>query len=142
MGPLAITLLMAASFAAFAWLTARKLRVVAALQPEVRWDAPLARLSSVLVDGLLQRHMIRGEWRPGVMHTVIFLGFLTLLLRKLQLIAIGYDASYAFTGTLGGAFAAAKDAGLGSLRVSASDPRALEYKPIIKGIGGRVAPPY
>jgi Fe-S oxidoreductase len=109
MGPLAITLLMAASFAAFAWLTARKLRVVAALQPEVRWDAPLARLSSVLVDGLLQRRMIRGEWRPGLMHTVIFLGFLTLLLRKLQLIAIGYDASHAFTGTLGGAFAAAKD---------------------------------
>jgi len=109
MGPLAITLLLTASVAVFAWLTARKLRLVAALQPEVRWDAPFARLCSVLVDGLLQRRMIRGEWRPGLMHTVIFLGFLTLLLRKLQLIVIGYDASHAFTGTLGGAFAAAKD---------------------------------
>ena len=34
--------------------------------------------------------MVRREWRPGVMHAVIFLGFMSLLLRKLQLIAIGY----------------------------------------------------
>jgi Fe-S oxidoreductase len=109
MSPLGITTLMLAAFAGFAWLTARKLRLVASLQPEIRWDHARARLRSVLLNGLLQQRMIRREWKPGVMHTVIFLGFLSLLLRKLQLLAIGYDETFAVTGIAGGVFAAFKD---------------------------------
>ena len=109
MGPLGITLLLLASFTAFTGLALRKLRIVASLQPEPRWDQPAARLRTVLLDGLLQRRMIRREWKPGLMHTVIFLGFLSLLLRKLQLIAIGYDEGFAVTGLAGGLFAAFKD---------------------------------
>jgi Fe-S oxidoreductase len=109
MGPLGITLLLLASFTAFTLLALRKLRIVASLQPEPRWDQPAARLRTVLLDGLLQRRMIRREWKPGLMHTVIFLGFLSLLLRKLQLIAIGYDEGFAVTGLAGGIFAAFKD---------------------------------
>jgi len=99
-------LLALAGFSALAW---RKLQIVVALQPEVRWDAPWQRLRSVLVNGLLQRRMLRREWRPGLMHTVIFLGFLSLLLRKLQLIAIGYDERFVFPDAFGGPFAAFKD---------------------------------
>ena len=80
------------------------------LAPEVRWDHPGARLKSVLVNGLLQSRMVRGEWRPGLMHAAIFAGFLALLARKLQLFAIGYDEAVAFPGLVGGAFAAFKDA--------------------------------
>ena len=40
--------------------------------------------------------MVRREWRPGVMHAVIFIGFLSLLLRKLQLNAIGFDENASF----------------------------------------------
>ena len=79
------------------------------LQPEVRWDHPGARLKSVLVNGFLQSRMLRGEWRPGLMHAAIFLGFMALLLRKVQLVAIGYDESAAFPGLAGGLFAAFKD---------------------------------
>ena len=43
MGPLPITVLMLVAFAAFGWLAARKLLLVARLQPEVRWDHPGAR---------------------------------------------------------------------------------------------------
>jgi Fe-S oxidoreductase len=107
--PLGITALLLVAFAAFAWLAVRKLRIVACLQPEVRWDHPGARLRSVLVNGLLQQRMIRGEWKPGIMHTVIFLGFVSLLLRKLQLLAIGYNETFAVTGVAGGLFAAFKD---------------------------------
>ena len=110
MGPGAITsllLLATAGFAALAW---RKLRIVNALQPENRFDAPLARLRSVALDGLLQRRMVKREWRPGVMHAVLFLGFLSLLLRKLQLLAIGYDELASFPAWFAGAFAAFKDA--------------------------------
>ena len=109
MSPVGISLLMLLAFGGFGALAWRKLGIVAALQPEPRWDAPGQRLKSVLVNGLLQRRMVKREWRPGLMHTVIFLGFLSLLLRKLQLIAIGYDEAFVFPDTFGGPFAAFKD---------------------------------
>jgi Fe-S oxidoreductase len=109
MSPIGITLLMLVSLCAFTTLAARKLGIVVRLQPEVRWDDPAARLRSVVTNGLLQQRMIRREWKPGIMHTVIFLGFVSLLVRKLQLLVIGFDETYAFSGTLGGLFATWKD---------------------------------
>jgi hypothetical protein len=53
--------------------------------------------------------MIRGERKPGIMHAVIFGGFLALLARKLQLIGIGYDPAFAYPGALGAAFTFGKD---------------------------------
>ena len=98
------------AFAGFGWLAWRKLAIVVALQPEARLDQPWQRLRSVLVNGLLQNRMVRREWRPGLMHAVLFLGFMSLLLRKLQLIAIGYRESASFPDAFGGPFAAFKDA--------------------------------
>jgi Fe-S oxidoreductase len=109
LSPIGISVLLLASFLAFSYFTARKLAVVAALAPEVRWDQPWTRLRSVLGNGLLQQRMIRGEWKPGVMHAVIFLGFISLLVRKVQLIVIGFDELYAFTGPLGDVFTLWKD---------------------------------
>ncbi len=110
MSPVGITLLMLVAFAGFGYLAERKLAIIASLQSEMRWDHPGLRLKAVLVNGFFQSRMIRREWRPGLMHGVIFLGFMSLLLRKLQLIAIGYDESVAFPGIAGGLFAAFKDA--------------------------------
>ncbi len=110
MSPIAISLLMVLAFAGFCTLAWRKLRLVQALQSEMRWDHPWQRARSVLVNGLMQRRMLQREWHSGLMHAVIFLGFLSLLLRKLQLIAIGYDAEFAFPAAFGGPFAAFKDA--------------------------------
>ncbi len=109
MSPIGISLLMIAAFAGFGYLAARKLRIVAALQAEPRWDHPGARLRSVLVNGFLQSRMIRREWKPGLMHAAIFLGFLALLARKLQLIVIGYHEPFVYPGIVGGMFAAGKD---------------------------------
>ncbi len=109
MSPLWISLLMLASFAAFGFLAARKLRIVTHLQPDVRWDHPAARLLSVATNGFLQFRMIRRDWKPGVMHAVIFLGFMALLARKIQLIGIGYYEPFTFPGIAGGLFAAFKD---------------------------------
>jgi len=109
MSPLGITVLMLVAFTGFGYLAARKLAIVASLQPEIRWDHPGLRLKEVLVNGLLQSRMVRGEWKPGLMHAVIFLGFMALLVRKLQLIAIGYDESVVIPGLVGGLFAAFKD---------------------------------
>ena len=109
MSPLGITLLMLVAFAGFGYLAARKLRIVAHLAPEVRWDHPGARLMAVVTNGFLQSRMIRRDWKPGVMHAVIFLGFMALLARKLQLIVIGYHEPFVWPGAPGGWFAALKD---------------------------------
>ncbi len=109
MSPVGISLLLLLAIAGFGALAWRKLRIVMALQPQPRWDAPGRRLRTVLVNGLLQRRMLQREWRPGLMHSVIFLGFLSLLLRKLQLLAIGYDEGAVFADVFGGPFAAFKD---------------------------------
>ena len=53
--------------------------------------------------------MIRGERKPGIMHAVIFAGFLALLARKVQLIIIGYDQTFTYPGALGIAFTLGKD---------------------------------
>lgn len=109
MGPTGITLLLLAGFAGFAVLAMRKLAIIVRLQPEVRWDQPASRIKSVLVNGFLQRRMVARDWKPGLMHTVIFLGFMALVLRKLQLIVIGYHEPFTYPGLAGGLFAALKD---------------------------------
>jgi len=109
MSPLGISLLLVVAFAGFGYLTARKLRIVACLMPEPRWDHPVARFASVLTNGFLQSRMIRRDWKPGLMHAAIFLGFMALLARKLQLIIIGYHEPFVYPGVVGGMFAAGKD---------------------------------
>ncbi len=110
MGPAVISLALLLAAVGFALLVWRKLRIVLALQPESRGDQPWQRLRTVLVNGMLQRRMIEREWRAGLMHAVIFLGFMALLLRKLHLIVIGYRETAAFPAAFGGPFAAFKDA--------------------------------
>ncbi len=109
MSPLGISLLLIFAVAGFGYLTARKLRIVASLAPEPRFDHPGARLASVLTNGFLQSRMIRRDWKPGLMHAAIFLGFMALLARKLQLIIIGYHEPFVYPGIVGGMFAGGKD---------------------------------
>ena len=78
MNPVGITLLMLTAFGGFFYLAWRKLAIVVALKPEVRWDDPRARLKELVENGFLQARMIRGERKPGIMHAVIFAGFLAL----------------------------------------------------------------
>lgn len=109
MGPWGISLILLAGLAGFLMLAWRKLGLLRFLAPAA---APLPwshRLTRVFDFGLLQSRMLAGECRPGLMHLVIFVGFTTLLLRKLQLIAIGYDADFVLPGTLGLAYAGFKD---------------------------------
>ncbi|HEX4943455.1 MAG TPA: (Fe-S)-binding protein [Usitatibacteraceae bacterium] len=109
MGPWAISLLMITGFAGFAVLAWRKLAIVVALQPEVRWDRPGERIARLLTMGFGQSRMVAGEWKPGIMHAAIFLGFMALLVRKLNLIAIGYDPLALIPGWPGAVYAAIKE---------------------------------
>ena len=109
MSPAGISVAFAVAFGLFLWLAWRKLAIVAALQPEPRWDAPLERAKRVVVNGFLQSRMLHGDFKPGLMHTVIFAGFLILLVRKVQLLAIGWDEPFTYPGAFGAGFAWLKD---------------------------------
>jgi len=109
MGPYAITILMGIAITAFAVLAWRKLVILRHLGRDVRWNVPLARLRTVVENGFLQSRMVRREWKPGLMHAAIFLGFIVLLVRKVELIAIGYSEFATLPGLAGGLFAALKD---------------------------------
>jgi Fe-S oxidoreductase len=109
MSPLGITLLMLAGFAAFALLAWRKLSIVVALQPDGRFDRPRKRFARLLALGFGQSRLLSGDFRPGLMHAVIFFGFLTLLVRKLHLIVIGYAPLATIPGEIGGLYTAFKD---------------------------------
>lgn len=109
MGPWAISLLMILGFAGFAALAWRKLDLVAAMAPESRLDRPGERFSRLAAVGFGQSRMVAFEWKPGLMHAAIFLGFVALLVRKLNLIAIGYDPLAVIPGAAGAIYAAVKE---------------------------------
>lgn len=109
MSPLGITLLMLVGFATFCWLAWRKLSIVVALAPDNRFDHPRRRVQRLLQVGFGQSRLLSGDFRPGLMHAVIFFGFLTLLVRKLHLIVIGYFPLATIPGTFGGVYTAFKD---------------------------------
>jgi Fe-S oxidoreductase len=109
MSPLGISLAFAVAFGLFVWLAWRKLAIVAALQPEPRWDEPVERLKRVVVNGFLQSRMIKGDLKPGLMHSVIFAGFMILLIRKVQLLVIGWYEPFVYPGAFGAGFAWLKD---------------------------------
>jgi Fe-S oxidoreductase len=95
-----------AAFAALAW---RKLAIVAALAPDARLDHPWQRIARLLRVGFAQSRLLSGDFRPGLMHAVIFFGFLTLLVRKLHLIVIGFSPLATIPGAAGGLYTAFKD---------------------------------
>ncbi len=109
MGPIAFTFIAVSALVGFAYFTYKKLSIVMSLQPEVRWDNVGERIKKVITMGLFQSRMIKRELKPGIMHTMIFWGFMILLFRKLQLFTIAYNELFVYPGTLGGIYASLKD---------------------------------
>ncbi len=68
---------MAAALAVFVYGLWRRVRVWRLGRPEVAWDRPLARLRRVLVRAGAQTALLREPF-PGVMHALVFFGFLVL----------------------------------------------------------------
>jgi Fe-S oxidoreductase len=135
MNPLAISLLFAAGLLAFGALAWHKLAIVAALAPDNRFDHAGQRLLRLLKMGFGQSRLLSGEFRSGLMHVAIFFGFITLLVRKLHLIVIGYSESATIPGAFGAGYTAWKDfvelavlvaVGYGYWRRFVSKPRRLE----------------
>ena len=88
---LPMTAALAIAFGYFGWVMYGKTRLVLAgrWRPEFATEIP-KRIGMVLTYFLGQKKLFK-ELRPGVMHAVIFWGFLVLLVRSLYLIFYAYD---------------------------------------------------
>lgn len=90
-----MALLLTSGFGLFAWSMVRRLRLLRGGAPrrrDTRHDTAL-RCKRLLVDGLLQRR-IRQYNAPGLAHTLVFFGFIVLLLRTVTLWGRGFDAGF------------------------------------------------
>jgi nitrate reductase gamma subunit len=77
----------------------------------VRWDNLPARLRSLLVLGFGQKRLLYKRW-AGLMHVVIFAGFLVVSIRTVTLFGRGFDLDFHLPllgGGLGHLYAALKD---------------------------------
>jgi Fe-S oxidoreductase len=63
-------------------------------KPTVRWDAVPARLRAVIVYVLGQLRLISGDFAPGIMHAVIFWGFIVLTLGSAEYFGRGFVESF------------------------------------------------
>ena len=78
------------ALALFARRAAYLVRLLLTGKPTVRWDAVPARLRGVMVYVLGQLRLISGDFAPGVMHAVIFWGFIVLTLGTVEYFGRGF----------------------------------------------------
>ncbi len=99
---LALCLVALGFFLSGAW---PKLRLLQKARPENRFDRPLLRLKDTIQIAFLQVKLFR-EPAAGLMHALIFWGFLILLVRAGQFFLIGFFPRAALSPALGGVYGA------------------------------------
>jgi Fe-S oxidoreductase len=113
--PVAFAIVLGIGLIAFAAIVAPRVRLLLAARPVARLDRIPERLKRAVVDGLGQREFLAGEQPAGVMHALIFWGFVVLLLQVVTLYGRAFDAEWSLPGLgerelLGPPFAVARDA--------------------------------
>src|SRR5687768_15221661 len=93
MNPLATALLLAAGLAVFAWTMERRVGVLLGLKSDVRWDRPIERTRALLKYGFGQVRLLM-EKRAGIMHVLIFAGFMVVGLRTITMFGVGISETF------------------------------------------------
>jgi Fe-S oxidoreductase len=83
--------------AAFAYIIAKRLAPIVKANPDFRFDRPAERLKNILKIWLAQWRQPR-YMMAGVIHIVIFFGFLILSIRSMELVVKGISADFVFPG--------------------------------------------
>jgi Fe-S oxidoreductase len=91
-------ILWAVGMAIFAILIIIRTRVLVAAKPAARFDHIGRRLGRAVVDGLGQRKFLSGEQPAGIMHALIFWGFVVLMLEVITLFGRAFDSSWNIPG--------------------------------------------
>ena len=114
MSPVLFPIVWALAMLAFARTLAVRVRVLVGARPAGRRDQLARRIRRAALDGLGQRRFVTGEQPAGIMHALIFWGFVVLLLQVVTLFGQAFDATWHIPGLgarqpLGLAFSLARD---------------------------------
>jgi Fe-S oxidoreductase len=82
----------------FAGLIGQRTRLLLAARPSARFDRVPERVKRAAVYGLGQKKFLAGEQPAGVMHALIFWGFVVLMLQVVTLFGRAFDASWSIPG--------------------------------------------
>jgi len=96
--PVAFSVALALALAVFADTLIGRFRLVLAARPAARFDRLGERLRGTLVYGFGQKKFLQGEQPAGLMHSLIFWGFLILSLTVITLFGRAWDASWDIPG--------------------------------------------
>jgi hypothetical protein len=115
MSPVAFPIVCAIGLIVFAAIITGRARLLLAARPAGRIDRIPERLGRALVYGLGQRKFLSGEQPAGIMHALIFWGFVVLMIQVVTLYGRAFDADWSLPGfgeseLLGSPFAVARDA--------------------------------
>jgi len=115
MSDVAFPIVWAIGLLVFGGILAGRVRLLLAARPAARLDRFPARVRRAVVDGLGQRKFLSGEQPAGIMHALIFWGFVVLMLQVVLLFGRTFDAAWNIPGfaadqPLGPPFFIARDA--------------------------------
>ena len=82
----------------FAGIMAVRMRLLLAARPAARVERIPERIKRMVVDGLGQRKFLVGEQPSGIMHALVFWGFLVLMLQVITLFGRAFDAGWSIPG--------------------------------------------
>src|SRR5690242_13211390 len=94
MSPVAFPIVWAIALLAFAVILWRRVRILRAAPGAPSLDHLAERSRRALTVGLGQRRFLRGEQPAGVMHALIFWGFMILLLQVVTLFGDAFDRDW------------------------------------------------
>ena len=113
MSPVAFPIVWGVALAVFVVICGWRARLLLAARPAGRLDRPAERIRRAVVYGLGQRKFLTGEQPAGIMHALIFWGFVVLMLQVITLFGRAFDAGWDIPGLgpdqlLGPAFSVAR----------------------------------
>jgi Fe-S oxidoreductase len=94
----AFPILWAIGLLVFGGIIAGRARLLLAARPAARLDRIPERVRRMFVDGLGQRKFLSGEQPAGIMHALIFWGFVVLMLEVVTLYGRAFDATWNIPG--------------------------------------------
>ncbi len=98
MSHVAFPIIWAIGVLAFAVIIALRARLLLRARPAARLDRLPERVKRAVVYGFGQKKFLSGEQPAGIMHALIFWGFVVLMLQVVVLYARSFDASWSLPG--------------------------------------------
>ncbi len=92
-GPLLTLFILLAGLALFLYIIYRRFQLLRSAAPDIRFDSLGQRFSDLVIYGILQWRQPRYLW-IGILHIMIFWGFVVLALRTITLYGLGITAGF------------------------------------------------